>query len=481
MSGKRVIIVGSSISAAEIASDMALKADHIIHIAPHKFWPIPRFTPIIPTDPASPFLPLDLNLYRRSTRILNREKLFRDVNDYRKFNEYCRLIVGSDQPFSHLSHSSDDQPTYATISEMYLGWYRAARISLQHGCLKLVNQNRTLILDKGTTIDTTSDDVFVLCTGFRPCLDFFSRDILEQLCYKPDDIFCPLILYREILPLNLPGLAFIGMFRGPYWTIIDFQARWTTAIFSGNIPMPSISEQQIGIGTQHHIRNQHPRPQFPHADPVGAADDLAKDLGLISSDITDIVLATHYQIGGPDPAVIAEYNVIVETAGQGRFVAGVVFRALHGSKWTYERTITGRPMSGVDHGQAEFDLSDHRQLLYLKEGEMTLSSLVITKEPLRIIQNYIYVYDEDKDNLTVYFAKNKTMRGSFLHTIYFEPKKSTEQAGWTAFGSHQCRYDHYSVSYLFAIAAVQLARFEITYSVFGLEKDYVTTTIYRPK
>ena len=72
------------------------------------------------------------------------------------------------------------------------------------------------------------------------------------------------------------------------------------------------------------------------------------------------------------------------------------------------------------------------------------------------------------------------MRGSLFHTIQFEPKKSTEQAGWIAVGNHQCGDDHYSVSYLFVFTGVQLARFDIIYMVNGPAKDYVSRTIFRP-
>jgi len=336
----------------------------------------------------------------------------------------------------------------------------------------------SLILNNGTTINTTSDDILILCTGYRPCFDFFSEDILEQLSYKPDDIFSPIILHRSIFHPSLPNLAFIGMYRGPFWAIIELQSRWVAAIFSGLSLIPSIETQQIGLDIERRIRAQQPRPQFPHTDLVGHADDLAKEiLGATFLNTSDIVMSTHYRTDGPDQSVVDEVNSICEEANQGRFIAGAVFRALHESKWTFERILTGKPSDGTVHGRAQFYFSDQDELLYKEQGKLILSSSLI---PLDITQKYLYVYDKIQDILTVYFVDDNNKRTLLFHTIHFQSKQSS-QNGWIANGEHLCSQDHYSACYLFAFNGINLSRFEITYTVKGPAKDYVSKTIFQPE
>jgi hypothetical protein len=110
----------------------------------------------------------------------------------------------------------------------------------------------------GTTITATNDDILILCTGYRPCLDFFSPNIFKQLSYTPDDLFCPIILLRNIFHLPLSNLALTGMCRNVSWMIIKLQARWVATIFAGLLPTPSIALQQTGL----RIGVQPSRPQF---------------------------------------------------------------------------------------------------------------------------------------------------------------------------------------------------------------------------
>ncbi|CAF4122176.1 unnamed protein product [Rotaria sordida] len=469
---KRVIIVGASMSAVQIAADMATTAKHIIHIVPHSFWSLPRFIPLIPNDPVSPLLPIDFVLFRQSKRISKEEILFRNKDDYKKLNQYYRLITGNNQKSFYLIDNDDDEkPPYMTISDMYAEWNRAA---------PLINERPdwilSLILNNGTTIETSSNDILILCTGYQPCFDFFSKDILEQLSYIPHDTFCPIILYRCTFHPSLPNLAFIGMQRGPLWPIIELQSRWVAGIFSGLLSTPSITQQQIGLNMERRIRDQQPRPQYPHGDFVGIINDLAKEiLVTTSSDTNDIVIPTQYRINGPDQSVIDEMNSICEEANNGRFIAGAVFRSLHESKWTFERTLKGKPSDGIVHGQAQFNFSQQNELIYKEQGKLILSS----QEILDITQKYIYIYDENKDLITVYFVDNNDKCSSIFHTISFQSKQSSN-IGWIAYGEHLCNQDHYFISYLFIFNGINLSQFEITYTVKGPAKDYISKTIFQP-
>ena len=68
------------------------------------------------------------------------------------------------------------------------------------------------------------DDV-ILCTGYAPrALPFLSPEALARLAFAPLDAFCPLLLAKLTWAPGTPGLAFVGMYRGPYFGIMELQA-----------------------------------------------------------------------------------------------------------------------------------------------------------------------------------------------------------------------------------------------------------------
>lgn len=480
---KRVIVAGASMSAAEIVADMATTAEHVTHIATHNFWAVPRFLPSTPNDPTSPFLPIDFVLFRRSTRTSDNETVLRTPELNKKYNEYYRSLTGGTQQSSYLIENADDRPPFLCISNMYAECNRTGKITLKQGRLTRIEEDGTLILNNGTTIKTTNDDILILCTGYRPCLDFFSKDILEQLSYTPDDLFCPLILHRNVFHPSLSNLAFVGMYRGAYWMIIELQARWIASIFSNRVPIPSVAEQEIGLDVERRVRAQEFRPQFPHGDYVGMINDFTREMiGLIPSTTMDIVVPAQYRPNEPDQFVLNEIDSICKAAKQGRFIAGVVICSLQESKWTFERRVKDRSTEDIIQGEAQFSLFEHKQqLLYIEQEKSNSSSLNVSEKVWPIARKYLYVYDENQDIINVYFVNNNDNScGVCFHTIYFQPNKSSEtsQLGRTAIGEHQNEQDHCTITYLFVFNGIYLIRFEITYTIKGPTKDYVSKTVF---
>lgn len=68
-------------------------------------------------------------------------------------------------------------------------------------------------------------DHIIFCTGLRPNLEFLPEKILQQLEYDVNDSLQPLILQHQTWSPSVPGLAFVGVFRGPYFGAMELQAR----------------------------------------------------------------------------------------------------------------------------------------------------------------------------------------------------------------------------------------------------------------
>ena len=134
-----------------------------------------------------------------------------------------------------------------------------------------------MIFADGTRCDV---DAIVMCTGYTTALPMLEQSVLTALEFDPDDRLQPTLLHRQVFHPALPGLAFVGHYRGPYFPVMELQSRWIAGILAGEIALPSEQAMHEGIEDERRIRTARPRPQFPHGDFVGLADGLAREVGV---------------------------------------------------------------------------------------------------------------------------------------------------------------------------------------------------------
>ncbi|UGS34912.1 flavin-containing monooxygenase [Capillimicrobium parvum] len=80
---------------------------------------------------------------------------------------------------------------------------------------------------------THTVDAMVCATGYDVDLPYLSRDVHGLL--GPD-----LALYQRTFHPDLPGLGVIGQFlaQGPYFPLLELQARWIAGVWSGEVALP---------------------------------------------------------------------------------------------------------------------------------------------------------------------------------------------------------------------------------------------------
>ena len=96
--------------------------------------------------------------------------------------------------------------------------------------------------------------------------------------------------------------GFVGYYRGPFWGIIELQARWCAGLFSGSFPWLTDSEIREGILLEKTMRNSKPRVQSPRGQFVSFGLELANEVGVIlpapSSELSKRLLGSQ-DIFGP--------------------------------------------------------------------------------------------------------------------------------------------------------------------------------------
>lgn len=125
--GKSVIVVGASFSSAEISSEISTQAKSVINVASKPFWAIPRFIPLEPENPATPFFPLDLVFYKRPADHKSiKELIFKTELDYERSNKYFNQLYGPESNNNgNFKRPSADLPEFVAVTDNYLSGLRS--------------------------------------------------------------------------------------------------------------------------------------------------------------------------------------------------------------------------------------------------------------------------------------------------------------------------------------------------------------------
>ncbi|WP_461589761.1 NAD(P)-binding domain-containing protein, partial [Winogradskyella sp.] len=255
---KNVCIIGGSFSGFEIAAEISKhseKVDHFITRAPHI---LPRYVK------NSKKIPIDLFLYNRKNK---KEKSKSDSDKYETTRIYLNSLFGNPgQVDPNLNTDLNiGLPPYVVISDDYLKQVSKKKI-------KVVKYDK-----KEMTIDDSfkAYDYVICCTGFFPDLSFLPNKLLKEIKFQRGNLFQPHILYKGTLPIKTKTVGFVGMYRGPYFGIMELQARLVMMYF---LDLVKVTQEELDneFEKEIDIRQIKDKPQFPRANYTEFADQLAK-------------------------------------------------------------------------------------------------------------------------------------------------------------------------------------------------------------
>ena len=270
--GKEVVIIGNAFSGCEIAAEVSTVAKRTVHIASNSMWVLPKY---LKAKDSERELPGDLVYYSRAAHLRNIGVPLEQLNQRK--NGWFADICKEQQQIPELKVTSDPKdPPYIAISDGYVEKVKNKQIEFLPGGIEMFTTDGA-VLRNGSRIQA---DEVILCTGYKPDLPFLDQEVLNSVGYLPEDKFLPLLLHKTVFPKDHSGLAFVGMYRGPFLGVMELQARYACMAFSGKIPLPTAEEIQTGIAEGQKIRDLFPRHQFPHGDYVGLCEDLALQINV---------------------------------------------------------------------------------------------------------------------------------------------------------------------------------------------------------
>lgn len=272
--GKDVVVIGNSFSGCEIASALATKTNHLIHVQRRPMWIVPRY--LKKDDLSDKKLPCDLVFYSRAMSApcqgASREMLNFGKNMWLK-----KICGGQEQISKDLQINTPFQhPGFAAITDTYLDKVECGQIQIHTGEVQEIQKKEILFKD-GTRFHA---DSLILCTGYRADIPFLDAQKQVQMGFALNDPLQPFLLHKCVFPKELPNIACVGLYRGPFFGVMELQARLACMTFAHKIPIPTQNEIEKGINEERQIREADQRMQFPHPNYVQFCEDYAQMIGV---------------------------------------------------------------------------------------------------------------------------------------------------------------------------------------------------------
>ncbi len=298
---------------------------------------------------------------------------------------------------------------------------------------------------------------------------------------------------------DIPSIGFVGFYEGPYWGVMEMQARFIAQIWAKygteleSSPKVEIFEKDTTESMRHAIRHEWSMqvPQFWMADYVGLVEEFARGVGVARDDSafdgqSGPIFPSRYHGIGTDSeatAVVKEVAELLKSSQDGtKFVAPAVFTGMQGS-WNLKRKIDSRNAAssggtflGTAHFRPRFPTLPiyTAEYLYIEEGTFTMDNGYAFPATRR----YIYRYSETADKITAWFAdEDGESAGALFNTWDFYAPED-DYHGWMAKGHHWCDPDTYRNTCEFRFRGASLKMFGITYQVEGPNKDYAHESWY---
>jgi hypothetical protein len=532
--GGRLVVVGGSMSGVEAASSLALHISslryapgssvqagsfpEVYHISSRPFWTVPTYLPHTQRDNATgtetvSLLPLDLAMYDLARRPPGPvEYAFGPVSaaQVAKVNDYFRSILGEDYtrigPGDIGLKSGEEerlQPRWVGIGNDYAEFVRSKAIKTVMGRVSAVHASSPgrakVDIELPEKENMSLDDVaaIVLATGFVPfpSLAFLPEGVLSVLEYSTDDSFFPLILDgKGTANANIPDLGFVGFYRGPYWGVMEMQARslaqtWARADTEHGIrfsakELESRAQERQGV---REYRNADPdlhRGQFPVGDYTGLMESFARDLGICRAPLTELnerpgpVVPARYAMSGPGTADIqTSLQALQETLQPRRgsvspAVAMAIFRALHGS-WEFTRSGQDGLSSGISTFSPRYPSSPtyEKEFLYEESGQK-LASLVyrLTDSPPDAQITVWSADSQDKTAVALLYG---------LRILNQEGSSTLSQGEYTIRATGSQRSSNCTYEYVFRLNGVAISSWEYTVRRPPDHGVFLSRTLYR--
>ena len=275
--GLRVLVYGNGVSGHEIASDLATVTSVV------SAYRKPRY--VLQKNVAG--VASDWQWY---THIGALRRAAMGPSEFGALlRERVLSIAGNPADFGAPEPSTDFLTAGHSLSQDYLKLVRAGLIECRPAIASTLGNHVTFTDGCRERVDT-----IICATGYRPDIPYLSQDVRAVL--GPD-----LRLHHRTMHPDLPGFAVIGQFalQGPYFPLLELQARWIVHTWSGVGPESDTRSARAGVNTPPPPVESHNVLALTLADAAGVAPNVRARPDLAEPLLFGPMLASRYRLDGP--------------------------------------------------------------------------------------------------------------------------------------------------------------------------------------
>lgn len=243
----RVLIAGGSNSALEIACDLArLGAARVVIAMRRQRYVVPKLIAGVPVD--------NIGLTRFAALAA---ETFPPEATAAALKAFILEAAGNPATYGAPPPAQNLLEARVALNQDYVPLLAEGRLTARPWITRV--EGRTVWFEDGTSAEF---DAVVMSTGYKLSLPFLSREIREILA--TDDTHIDLA-YSTFHP-DLDGLAFLGLYPliGPYFPVLELQARYLAYAWGGAIPRPARTQLMADVAAYRERRGG-PQGRMMHA------------------------------------------------------------------------------------------------------------------------------------------------------------------------------------------------------------------------
>jgi hypothetical protein len=256
--------------------------------------------------------------------------------------ERIERVAGSPATFGAPLPSQDVRVAGLSLCQDYLTQVRDGSVVCRPAIASI--QGRTVTFTDGST-DTVS--AIICATGYDVDIPYLGEGVRRVL--GPE-----LALYQRTFHPDVWGLGVIGQFlaQGPYFPLLELQARWIAAVWSGEVALPDDALMRRGIAQPRPSLDAHNALALTLAEEFGVAPEPTDWPELCEPLLFGPMLPPRYRLSGPGAAPDARLVFTQQLAASPRAPLDPAdVDSLHRFGWhaaaakiaASERTTPGRP------------------------------------------------------------------------------------------------------------------------------------------
>lgn len=297
-----VLVGGCSISALEIATDLANAGARVIAAYRRQRYVLPKLQAGVPTEHV---------MFTRAAG-LGSERLPEEAMSA-GLREHILAVSGRPEQWGALPAAADVRTAGITQAQGFLPAVAEGRIRTP-GWIESIDGQDVTFAD-GTREPV---DAILFGTGFKLSIPFLDPTLNDTLKAGPDG----LDLYGETFHPDCPGLAFIGQYNltGPYFPVLELQARWLASVWAGPGPDADRMRTELASGRYRPVRGTNV-PMHVMAllfsRLAGVEPDIAEDPGLTRALLFGPLSPASFRLSGPDARQDARHRTLQAAAAFG--------------------------------------------------------------------------------------------------------------------------------------------------------------------